>query len=87
MRLEIVVPDSTTPDVVARLITLTKSLSADPDLVNSFVLESPLSLNSEQLAVVRQSQSEMKAGLGMTPDQVRASLEDQKAEWLAANPS
>jgi hypothetical protein len=63
--------------------------------VETFVVEAvqlrlqdePLRLSPEQVAIIRQSQAEIKAGKGLTMEQVETRLATKKAEWLAANPA
>lgn len=44
--------------------------------------EAPLKLTPEQVAIVRQSQQEIKNGKGMTMEQVEQQLAANKAAWL-----
>ena len=54
MRLEIIVPDSTRPDVKSKLTRLTKRLSAHPEMVEEFVSEKPGAI-PDYLAIMDQA--------------------------------
>jgi hypothetical protein len=78
MRLEINIPDSTRPDLKARLISLTKRLSARPELVDELVSEKTEAVPDymASIAQIRQSPNRFK-----TPAEVDAFLADLRAEW------
>jgi hypothetical protein len=73
----------------------TQAAQAHHVSVETFVVEAvqlrlqdePLRLSPEQVAIIRQSQAEIKAGKGLTMEQVETRLATKKAEWLAANPA
>ena len=94
MRLEIIIPDSTRPDLKARLTSLTKRLSAHPELVEEIHLSSDAEdaaiqrlFTPERLANIDAAQAGIRAGKGRTLEQLDQRLAATKAEWLAANPS
>ncbi len=45
-----------------------------------------LQLTREQVAVIRQSQADIKAGNGLTIEQVKAEWIEHRAAWIQANP-
>ena len=47
--------------------------------------ETPLRLSPEQMAQVEQGLAEIRAGKGLTLEQVAEEIERKKAEWLEAN--
>ena len=78
MRLEIIIPDSTRPDVIARLTNLTERLSAKPELVNELVNEKaePIPDYMASVALIRSSPNRFK-----TPEEVNAHIAELRAEW------
>jgi predicted transcriptional regulator len=48
--------------------------------------DEPVRLTAEQVAIIRQSQAEIKAGKGMSLEEVKADLQAHRKEWLAKNP-
>jgi hypothetical protein len=48
---------------------------------------SAVRLSPEQVAIIRQSQADIRAGKGIPIAQVKAELIAERAEWLQANPS
>ena len=79
------IPDSTLPEIQRRIVDLASRLTAEPELVDSLEFNAPLRLSSEQASAVREGQAEIKAGLGLTPEQVRISLAEHKEALLAKN--
>jgi len=78
MRLEIIIPDSTRPDVKSKLASLTKRLSAHPELVQDLVSEEAASIPDYMagIALIRQSPNRFR-----TSEEVDAYLADLRAEW------
>lgn len=94
MRLEIIIPDSTRPDLKVRLTTLAGQLSARPELVEEIRLDGDAEdaaiqamFTPERLAKIDAAQADIRAGNGRTLEQLDQRLAATKAEWLAANPS
>jgi hypothetical protein len=46
----------------------------------------PVRLTNAQIAILRQAEADIDAGLGFTMKQVEDHLEPKKAEWRKANP-
>jgi len=73
----------------------TQAAQAHNVTVETFVVEAvqlrlrdePLRLTPEQVAIIRQSQADIRAGKGMTLEQVKAELKAHRNEWLAENPN
>jgi len=93
MRLEIIIPDSTRPDLKARLTSLTQRLSARPELVEEIHLNGDEDaaiqrmFTPERLAIIDAADADISAGNGLTMEQLDARLAATRTEWLAANPS
>ena len=49
--------------------------------------EPSVQLTREQIAIIRKSQAEIKAGKGLTMDQVEKRLASKKAAWLESHQS
>jgi hypothetical protein len=78
MRLEIIIPDSTRPDLKARLTDLAKHLSARPELVDELVTEKAEAI-PDYLAIMDQAlQSANRFKSGEEVDRYIAEL---RAEW------
>ena len=78
LRLEIIIPDSTLPDVQARLVSLSKRLSDRPELVNELVDERTEGMPDYQAAVdqIRQSPNRFKSS-----EEIDAYIRNLRAEW------
>jgi len=92
MRLEIIIPDSTRPDLKSKLTSLTKRLSARPELIDEIHFDGDdeaiqRMFTPELLAKIAAAGADMAAGNHVTLEQVDARLAATRAEWLAANPS
>ena len=94
MRLEIIIPDSTSPDLKARLTSLTERLSRRPELVEEIHFKGEAEdaaiqklFTPERLAKIDAAQAGIRGGKGRTLEQLDERLAATKAEWLAANPS
>ncbi|MDR3690907.1 MAG: hypothetical protein P4L46_16125 [Fimbriimonas sp.] len=94
MRLEIIIPDSTRPDLKAMLTSLTQRLSARPELVEEIHLNGDdedaaiqRMFTPERLAIIDAADADISAGNGLTMEQLDARLAATRTEWLAANPS
>ena len=93
MRLEIVIPDSTAPELQAKLVALTLRLSARPELVREIEFSGEdedaaiqAMFTPERMAKIKRSQEQIRDGNGLTLDQMDTALSETKAEWLIANP-
>lgn len=78
MRLEIIIPDDTRPDLKSKLASLTERLSAHPELVEELVSE-PSEPIPDYLGIMNralQSPNRFKSGA-----EVDAYLEALRAEW------
>jgi hypothetical protein len=78
MRLEIIIPDSTRPDLKAKLSGLTKRLSAHPELVEELVTERPDAI-PDYLGIMDQalkSPNRFKSG-----EEVDRYIAELRAEW------
>jgi predicted transcriptional regulator len=89
MRLEIIIPDSTRPELKARLTSLTQELSAHPELVEDIYLNGEVDdahiqrmFTPERLAHIEKSDAEIDAGNFFTGEQVQAQLKQKHAEWV-----
>lgn len=94
MRLEINIPDSTRPDLKAQLLILSRRLSAKPELVEDIQFKGDSEdaaiqdlFTPELLAQIDAAGADIRAGNGLTMEQVRERLAATRAEWLAANGS
>lgn len=78
MRLEIVIPDTTRPDLAARIANLTRRLSARPELVDELTgeKEDPTPDYAASIAQIRQSTSRFNS-----PEEVDAYLAELRDEW------
>ena len=78
MRLEIIIPDSTRPDLKARLTRLTQRLSDRPELLDELVSEKSDSAPDYMASIsqIRHSPNRFK-----TPAEVDAFLADLRSEW------
>jgi hypothetical protein len=91
MRLEVTIPDQVYRQ--AQLMAVETGITIDRLVSDAVTMhlevdsEPPLKLSAEQIAKVRQSQAEIKAGNGRTMAQVEESLAERRAAWLQANPS
>lgn len=87
MRLEIVIPDSTLPDLKAQLATLAEQLSAKPELVTRINLEDDdeatvqAMFTPERLAHIDAAIAEVKDGTFYTEAQVEEHFARKKASW------
>jgi predicted transcriptional regulator len=91
MRIELTIPDSTRPDLVARIVAITERLSRQPEFATEIELETSeeaeaIRLTSEQIAFIRKGQAEIEEGKFLTSEQVKADLAAHRTEWLRANP-
>jgi hypothetical protein len=78
MRLEIIIPDSTRPDLKSKLASLTKRLSAHPELVDELVTEKAEAI-PDYLSIMDQaleSPNRFKSGA-----EVDAYISELRAEW------
>jgi hypothetical protein len=94
MRLEITIPDSTRPDLKAKLRRLTQQLSERPELVEEIHLNPGAEdvaiqamFTPGRLAKINAAKASIRAGKGRTLEQLDERLAATRAEWLAANPS
>jgi hypothetical protein len=91
MRLEINIPDSTRADIKVRLASLTRRLSAEPNLVEKIDLDGPddaaiqAMFTPERLAIIDAADEDIRAGNGLTLGQLDARLAANRAAWLTAN--
>lgn len=77
MRLEIIIPDSTRPDVKSKLTSLTKRLSANPELVYDLTeREEPIPDYMAAIEQIRQSPDRFKSA-----KEVDAYIAELRAEW------
>jgi len=88
MRLEIVVPDSTSPEVMARLTSLAEQLSANPELVEEIHFDGDAEdaaiqamFTPELLAEIEAADAEIDAGNFVTADQLDEHFKRKAAEW------
>ena len=85
MRLEIIIPDSTRPDVKARLTTLTQRLSERPELVDEIGVYDDAAIQSmftpERLAHIAKSDAEIDEGKFFTAEQVDEHFKQKHAAW------
>lgn len=90
MRLEIIIPDTTRPELKAKLASLTRRLSERPELVEELETGEDEAIQRmftpERLAHIARAKAEIDAGHGLTLDQLDSELAANKAEWLLANP-
>ena len=78
MRLEIVIPDSTAPEVKARISNLTQLLTANPESIEDFSTEIPGAV-PDYLAILDRAQASpnrFKSG-----EEVDAYLRELRSEW------
>ena len=94
MRFEIIVPDSTRPELQARFVALTRRLSEQPELVRTIRLDDSADdaavqamFTPELLAQIDEAGEDIRAGNFRTQEQVDATLAAMRSRWLAANPS
>ena len=91
MRVEVTIPDKVYSQ--AQRAAIETGVSFDSYITEAVTLhlevetERPLKLTGDQIATIRQSQAEIKAGKGKTMAQVEESLAEKRAAWLQANPS
>jgi len=92
MRLEIIIPDSTRPDLKVMLTSLTQRLSAHPELVEEIHMTGDDEDATIQqmftpglLSEIDAAGADLKAGNFRTQEQVDATLVAKRARWLAAN--
>ncbi len=78
MRLETIIPDSTSPELKAKLTGLTQRLSAHPELVDEFVVEKSDALPDYMGIIdqIRQSPNRFKSAA-----EVDAYIAELRAEW------
>ena len=87
MRLEVTIPDQVYRQT--QRIAVENGVSMDRFVSDAVALdledkpEPPLRLTTDQIAAVRRSQAEIKAGNGRTLAQVEESLAARKATWLS----
>lgn len=70
MRLEIVVPDNTSPSIKRKLSSLVKRLNSEPHLVDKIELEEPLVLTEQQKAELNTAIAQCETGLGVSAEKV-----------------
>ena len=94
MRLEIIIPDTTRPDLKAQLASLTQRLSAKPELVEEIRFNGDAEdaaiqklFTPQLLAKIDAAGEDMKAGNRVTMAEVRERQAAIRAEWQAANPN
>ena len=78
MRLEIVIPDSTAPELKARISNLTQRLTANPEWIKDFSTETPGAM-PDYLAILDRAQASpnrFKSG-----EDVDAYLRELRSEW------
>jgi hypothetical protein len=88
MRLEIIIPDNTRSDLIAKLTGLTQRLSAFPELVDEIELSEDTDDASIQrlftpklLAEIEAADTEIDAGMFFTTEQVEEHFKQKSAEW------
>jgi len=89
MRLEIIVPDTASPELKARLVTITQRLTESPELAEDIVLDEDEAIQRmftpELLAEIEETEKEMDAGVYFTTAQVDDLLDKERAAWIEAN--
>jgi hypothetical protein len=78
MRLEIIIPDSTRPDVKRKLKSLTKRLSAHPEFVEELVHEEAEAIPDDLSIMDQALQSPNRFQSGAEVD---AYISELRAEW------
>jgi len=77
MRLEIIIPDDTRPELKTKLTRLTKRLSANPELVNDLTEEAePIPDYMAAIAQIRQSPNCFQS-----KEEIDAHIADLRNEW------
>jgi hypothetical protein len=93
MRLEINIPDSTRPEIKAKISEFAESINERPELIEEigFVggddAEIQRVFSEDVLAEIDVAVQELRSGKGLTLDQVRLEIAETRAQWLAKNPS
>ena len=86
MRLEINIPDSTRPEVKAKLTALTQQLSQRPELVEEIDLADDAAIQSmftpERIAHIDSALTAVKAGSFYTVAQVEEHFAQKEALWM-----
>jgi len=86
MRLEIIIPDNTRPDLKARFVSLTERLTAKPELIEDIYIEDDEAIQRmftpERLAHIDKAAAEVKAGNALTPAQVREHFARKESAWM-----
>jgi len=91
MRLEIIIPDSTRPDIKARFVSLTQQLSAHPELIESIDLGEEEAIQrmftAERLAHIDNAAAEIRAGNCLSSTQVREHFAEKESAWTESQAS
>jgi predicted transcriptional regulator len=89
MRLEIIIPDSTRPELKAKLARLTQRLSDRPELVEEFDLEDDeiqAMFTPERLDHIDKALADVAAGRFYTAAQVEEHFARKEASWQSQRP-
>jgi len=89
MRLEIIIPDSTRPELKARLTRLTERLSARPELAEEFAFEEDdfqAMFTPDRLAHIDEALADVAAGRFHTAAQVEEIFARKEATWQSQHP-
>lgn len=78
MRLEIIIPDDTRPELKHKLANLTKRLSDDPELVDSLVPTSEEEL-PDYLGILDQGRKSLSRS--KSREEIDAALRELRSEW------
>lgn len=92
MRLEIIIPDSTRPDLKARLTAVTQRLTEKPELVAEIVFADEedavlqRKFTPEVIAALHADDAEMDAGTFFSDEQVRNHFVQKQQAWTQTHP-
>jgi hypothetical protein len=90
MRLDLTIPDSTSPSLKAHIVALLDRIHDEPEFAEDIVLDdydnhAGVELTPEQIAIIARAEADIDAGNGLTMEQVRAELEANRLAWQLAN--
>ena len=87
MRFEIIVPDTTKPELHAQFVLLTQKLSAHPELVGDCLIDEDATIQAmftpERLALINRALAEANSGKFFTSEQVKEHFAKKEVECIA----